>query len=298
MPDIIDINLLDGKVASDPANYRDISLISVLSKLFEKVLYPYIADILTPLLHLLQGGFRQGFSSLHTSLILQEGIAECKACHHKAYLAFLDVKKAFDTVWHDGLFFKLMQAGISPSIWKTLFYWYSHLVSAVSWDSITSQYFPVKQGICQGAVLSPILYSLYVNDLLIQLELLNVGLFINSLYVGAPTYVDDACLISDNSINLQHMSTAQQPGNKALTEFIFNVEMNVGRQILTSWSMSLLENVDPRKLNLISNYILSTQGNRSGGGKEASKSNSLSKNFFDTLKQKGSQTNIKDEKGT
>uniref|UniRef100_A0A1X7TXY0 PH domain-containing protein n=1 Tax=Amphimedon queenslandica TaxID=400682 RepID=A0A1X7TXY0_AMPQE len=87
-----------------------------------------------------------------------------------------------------------------------------------------------------------------------------------------------------------------RPGNKALTEFIFNVEMNVGRQILTSWSMSLLENVDPRKLNLISNYILSTQGN--GGGKEASKSNSLSKNFFGTLKQKGSQTNIKDEKGT
>ena len=92
-----------------------------------------------------------------------------------------------------------------------------------------------------------------------------------------------------------YLSFPHRPGNLALTEFIFNTEMNVGRQILTSWSMALMENVDPQKLNLISNYILSTQGN--GGGKEASKSSSLSKNFFGTLKQKGSQSNIKDDKG-
>ena len=86
-----------------------------------------------------------------------------------------------------------------------------------------------------------------------------------------------------------------RPDNQALKEFIFNTEMNVGRQILTSWSMALMENVDPQKLNLISNYILSTQGN--GGVKEASKSSSLSKNFFGSLKQKGSQTSLKDDRG-
>uniref|UniRef100_A0A1X7T2U4 Reverse transcriptase domain-containing protein n=1 Tax=Amphimedon queenslandica TaxID=400682 RepID=A0A1X7T2U4_AMPQE len=136
-----------GKLASDPSNYRGISLTSILSKLFEKVLYPHLADTPTPLLHPLQGGFRSGFSSLHTSLVLQEGIEECKANHSKALLAFLDARKAFDTVWHSRLFFKLLQSGIAPSIWKVLYFWYSHLESAVMWDNLTSQYFPVTQGV-------------------------------------------------------------------------------------------------------------------------------------------------------
>ena len=194
-----------GKLAADPSNYRGISLTPVLSKLFERVLYPHIADSLTPLLHPLQGGFRQGFSSLHTSLILQEGIEECKSTRSKAFIAFLDARKAFDTVWHSGLFFKLSQSGIAPSIWKVLYFWYSHLESAVMWDNSFSQYFPVTQGVRQGAVLSPILYSFFVNDLLFQLESLNGGLFIGSTFVGAPTYVDDVCLISNDPLNLQQM---------------------------------------------------------------------------------------------
>ena len=55
----------------------------------------------------IQGGFRAGQSSLHTAFVFQEIVTYLRECGHKAYVAFLDARKAFDTVWHEGLFVKL-----------------------------------------------------------------------------------------------------------------------------------------------------------------------------------------------
>lgn len=101
-----------GKDPIDPSNYRGISLTSTVSKLFERVIAPRFLECLLPLLHPLQGGFRPGFSTLHSSYILQEAILECRSHQKKAFVALLDVRKAFDTVWHDGLLFKLYEAGV------------------------------------------------------------------------------------------------------------------------------------------------------------------------------------------
>ena len=91
------------------------------------------------------------------------------------------------------------------------------------------------------------------------------------------------------------LSISIRPTNECLMEFVFNTEVNTGRQILTSWNMALMELVDPQKLNVISN-ILSKQGSGGKEDKGGNKSNSLSKNFFGSLKHKG-QSSTKDEKG-
>ena len=96
-----------GKDPTLPNSYRGISLSSNLSKLFEKLLLDSLQNILLPSIHPLQGGFRQSYSTFHTSFILHEAISECKHRHSTPYLALLDVQKAFDTVWHNGLFLKV-----------------------------------------------------------------------------------------------------------------------------------------------------------------------------------------------
>ena len=86
-----------------PSNYRGISLLSNISKVFEKLILKRLQKVIS--LNPLQGGFREGLSCSHTSFILQEAV---QSNNLKAYVAFLDAQKAFDTVWHEGLFVKLM----------------------------------------------------------------------------------------------------------------------------------------------------------------------------------------------
>ena len=193
------------KPANNPASYRGISLSSIVSKLFEKLIFIYLDDSISPLLHPLQGGFRSGVSSLHTSYIFQEAVTECRRKKKKAYICLLDAHKAFDTVSHKGLFIKLLQTGIPRDIFLSLLYWYSNLSSCVRWNSHISHYFPIKQGVRQGAVLSPLLYSLYINDLLFQLETVPEPLHIDNIFCGAPTYADDIALIACSPSTLQNM---------------------------------------------------------------------------------------------
>ncbi len=104
------------KDQSDPANYRGITLLSNISKLFEKLILLKLRSID---LHLnpLQGGLRPGYSALHTAFIFQEAVQSIRETGKKAYVALIDVKKAFDTVWHQGLFVKLHRKGVPSRIW-------------------------------------------------------------------------------------------------------------------------------------------------------------------------------------
>ena len=93
----------------------------------------------------------------------------------------LNVQKAFDSVWHNGLFYKLFHFGIHGDLWFVLMEWYSKLTSSVLWDDRHSWYFSVQQGVRQGAVLSPLLYTIFTSDLLSSLESSGLGVFIGSI---------------------------------------------------------------------------------------------------------------------
>ncbi len=137
------IPILKGKHldVSNPGNYRGISISSTFSKLFELIILDLISPILTPILHPLQGGFRKGYSTSNTSFIVQEAILSCRELKLKCYSGFLDARKAFDTVWHSGLFVKLYKLGIVGNIWWVLYYWYNHISSSVKWNNTLSTSF-------------------------------------------------------------------------------------------------------------------------------------------------------------
>ena len=111
------------KDLSLPNNYRGITILSNLSKVLEKLLLLKIHQLDSP------PQFRDQVG------ILQEAIQSLREKGKKAYVAHLDVRKAFDTVWHQGLLVKLHQKGIWGPIWQINNKWYTSLTSSVIWDN-------------------------------------------------------------------------------------------------------------------------------------------------------------------
>ena len=134
----------------------------------------------------LQGGFRLGYGCAHTAYVLQEAIQSLRERSKKAYVAFLDVRKAFDTVWQAGLLVQLHQKGIKGHLWRLINNWYRTESSTVLWAQQTSRQFNIMQGVRQGRVLFPFLYCLFVDQLLDILPASGFGVSIDNIYCGAP----------------------------------------------------------------------------------------------------------------
>ena len=145
------------KSRDDPDNYRAITLSSVILKLLERIILTRIElfDTLTPPIHPLQGGFQKNIGCLMSSFLLRESISYAKENGSKLYVCFLDVKKAFDCVWHDGLFYKLYNSGVNKTFCRLVVNMYTDMFSCVRNHGHKSSWFRVLQGTRQGGVISP-----------------------------------------------------------------------------------------------------------------------------------------------
>ena len=193
----------------DPHNidsYRKISLMTIGSKMFESLIVMRSSGWFNSQnLGELQGAAIQGCSNLHTSFIVQESAAAYRDCGHDIFIAFLDTRKAFDTVWHAGLFQKLYHAGINSTLWRLLKRWYSSAKSIVCVSGKHSDPFHVRQGVRQGGVLSMKLYQLYIADLLKEISRKGHGCSLYGDYIGSPCYADDLALVTMFPSVLQQM---------------------------------------------------------------------------------------------
>ena len=112
-----------------------------------------------------QCGFQRGLSSLDTSFVLQETSNHYRERNDSTSVAFVDSSKAFDT----GLFFKLSEIGICPKVWMTWDKIYNNAKSCVLVNSVYYRTFRQIRGLCQGSILAPTLYVLYIIELLKKL---------------------------------------------------------------------------------------------------------------------------------
>ena len=167
-----------------PGNYRPISLLPVVSKVMEKIVHRKLSKFLSPWLSDSQSGFKRGDStSLQLTRIVQQW---SEAIDQQCYVGavFFDLRKAFDRVWHRGLLAKLQRSGVSGEALK----WFqSFLVGrrqAVTVDGSVSDFASLHAGVPQGAILSPLLFSIYMNDICTAVSE-NINLFADdtSLYV-------------------------------------------------------------------------------------------------------------------
>ena len=149
-------------------NYRPISLLPICGKSFEKIIFNNLYNYLNGnnLITKNQSGFRPRHSTTNQLLYLINEIH--KASDDPECLeiraVFLDISKAFDKVWHDGLLFKLNQNRISGSLLKLFEDYLRDRKQRVVLNAPYSDYSSIESGVPQGSVVGPLLFLVYIND--------------------------------------------------------------------------------------------------------------------------------------
>ena len=149
-------------------NYRPISLLPIFGKIFEKIIFNKIYHFLLEerLLNPNQSGFCPSDSYINQLLAITHEIFEAFDCNPTLEVrsVFLDVLKAFDKVWHEGLLFKLRSMIISGEIYNLLGNYLSDRFQRVILDGQISSWRPVVAGVSQGSIAGPLLFLVYIND--------------------------------------------------------------------------------------------------------------------------------------
>lgn len=156
-----------GKPATDAHSYRPISLLNAIGKILEKVIYnrliAHIDD--NQLLPDFQFGFRKGHSTTHQAMRIKKFIERNKRRKWSTGLVLLDIEKAFDSIWHDGLIYKLIQLKLPLYLVRMTDAFIRNRKFMVHVNNSTSDVMSMPAGLAQGTSISPILYSLFIADM-------------------------------------------------------------------------------------------------------------------------------------
>ena len=205
-------------------NYRPISVLPLCGKLFEKIIYDDLYKYLetNSILNINQSGFRAGDSCINQLISITHEIFNSFDTNPTLEVRglFLDISKAFDKVWHEGIIFKLKSNGVEGKILNLLKSFLDKREQRVVLNGECSTWSNIKAGVPQGSILGPLLFLIYINDISQNLES-NVKLF-----------ADDTSLFS----------TVYDPNISAQT---LNRDLEKIQQWAYQWKMSF--NPDPSK---------------------------------------------------
>ena len=191
---------LGDKLSSE--NYRAIGSSSLLLKVLDWVIFILYESNLKP--SELQFGFQKKNSTTMCSWTVNETVNYYLNRDTPVFSCFLDLSKVFDLVSFSKLFSKLKNR-IGAIFIRLLAFIYTFQSCCVDWAGSKSNLFNVSCGIRQGAVLSPILFSIYIDDLFNVLSCSGFGCHINNVFYGIVGYADDLVLLSPDLQGLQCM---------------------------------------------------------------------------------------------
>ena len=192
---------------SDPNNYRGITLNSCLGKLFCHVFNRRTSNHVgsTSFLAKEQAGFRKNFRSSDQSFILKT-LVDKYCCRNgksnKLYACFIDLKKAFDTVWYEGMLLKLQRAGINGKTCELIKSMYHVSISRIKCKNLLTEPIMISQGVHQCNALSPLLFNIFINDIGYEMCVTDVHI-LHDTRKSHLLYADDLIVLSTSETGLQ-----------------------------------------------------------------------------------------------
>merc|ERR1711994_1087705 len=114
-------------------------------------------------------------------------------------------KKAFDSIWRNGLWVKLWHMGIKGKFWRVIKYFYRKTCLKIRINGKFSEEFQSEKGVKQGGVLSPILFSLFINELIMEIKKAEMGIKLKDTLIAILLYADDIVLIAKKKQELQEL---------------------------------------------------------------------------------------------
>jgi len=198
--------LKPGKPPHRVTSYRPISLLRLLSKIFERIFLKRIQvdAVINVKIPEHQFGFRELHSTTQQSQRFINEILKSLEEKMLCRAAFLDVQQAFDRVWHDGLIFKL-KAALPTPYYLLLQSYLTDSYSQIKFNTATSVNFPILSGVPQGSVLGPLLNLIFTADILTG----------NDITIA--TFADDTAILASNEDPLTASQSLQTHLNHLAT---------------------------------------------------------------------------------
>jgi hypothetical protein len=206
---------------NDPNNYRPISILPTVSKIFEKHIATQLRSFFlqTEILHKFQSGFRQNHSCLTSLVRLIDDFLEAIDQGKAVGALFLDLRKAFDLVDHEILLYKLKLYHFDEGAQNLFSSYLSNRKQFVKVGNIKSSKSIIKCGVPQGSILGPLLFIIYINDIGLHLQNSSLDL-----------YADDSTLYAFGD-------TSQEIENK----------LQINSSIITDWCSKNNMSLHPNK---------------------------------------------------
>ena len=213
---------------SDCNNYRGISLLSIVGKVFARVVLNRLQNLAERVYPESQCGFRAARSTIDMVFSVRQLQEKCREQRQPLYMAFIDLTKAFDLVSRSGLFTLLQRVGCPPKLLSIISSFHNDMMGTVSYDGADSDPFPIKSGVKQGCVLAPTLFGIFFSLLLsyafkgnedgiylhtrsdgnlFNLSRLRMKSKVRSVLIREMLFADDAALAAHTEEALQRLIT-------------------------------------------------------------------------------------------
>jgi hypothetical protein len=232
------------------SNYRPISLLNTMYKVFTKVITLRLANRLDCAQPREQAGFRRGFSTIDHIHTVRQVLEKCNEYNQPLVVAFIDYEKAFDTIEHWAVVHSLQRSLVDTSYVEVIKEIYDTATLQVKLHKLSNPV-PVKRGVRQGDTISPKLFTSCLEDIFKLLDWSQRGVNINGERLTHLRFADDVIVFSENIDELQTM-----------VQELYTASLNVGLKMNTAKTKIMCEDisvdhikVNGKEINRVAEYV-------------------------------------------